>query len=81
MCIHPVADECPSGAPYAIIVEGDGVSEVKLGYGRGSPVARMVTVEKSRVDGTHRVVVLTRKLRGLTSAGRLSCGGESLHVL
>ena len=25
MCIHPEADECPTGGPYALIVSGDHV--------------------------------------------------------
>mmetsp|Transcript_93093 Transcript_93093/g.300923 ORF Transcript_93093/g.300923 Transcript_93093/m.300923 type:complete len:668 (+) Transcript_93093:475-2478(+) len=67
MCLHPQADECPSGGPYAIIVSGSSVTEHKLDqHAPGVQLARSVHVKSIAVQGGERTVVVTRPLKGLT---------------
>ena len=58
---------CPDGAPYAIIVDGEEVREVKLGFGPGRALQRMVTVESNAVQAGKRIVKLSRALAGVTA--------------
>ena len=68
MCIHMIADECPDGGPYAIIVSGDDVVERKLDFhGPGTMLEPSVTVSSNVVISGVRTVVLTRSLAGMTS--------------
>ena len=68
MCIHQQADECPTGGPYAIIVQGVEVHERKLGYhGKGIVLQNSLTILENEIQGGNRSVVLTRPLEGSTA--------------
>lgn len=70
MCTKMESDECLTGGPYAIIVEGDHVEERKLDYhgkGRALDIVSVVVHSNSiSEDGTVRVVKLSRPLVGPT---------------
>ena len=69
MCMHMLADECPDGGPYAIVVSGEdySVAERKLGFhGPGSNIEKSVTVVYNSVKDGNRTVVVTRPLEGAT---------------
>jgi hypothetical protein len=67
MCIKMEADECPTQGPYAIIIQGDRVEERKLDYhGAGVVLDTTVTVDSDIVDGSARIVKLSRTLSGRT---------------
>jgi len=66
MCVHPVADECPEGGPYAIIVDGEKITERKLGHGPGEELQSMITVVSTTVHGGLRTVMLRRALQGIS---------------
>jgi hypothetical protein len=70
MCIKMESDECLTGGPYAIIVEGDHVEERKLDYhgmGHALDVASLIVHSNDVAeDGTVRVVKLSRPLAGPT---------------
>jgi hypothetical protein len=68
MCIKKDDEECPQGGPYAIIINGEEVTERKLGYhGPGSVLADSVTVKSNIVSNGNRTVVLTRSLKGASN--------------
>jgi hypothetical protein len=71
MCLERHADECPTGGPYAIVVQGDLVTERKLDYhGPGVVLNSTITVQSNTLQmndengSFHRIVVLTRSLKG-----------------
>jgi Stress up-regulated Nod 19 len=68
MCIKMDSDECLSGGPYAVIVEGEHVEERKLDYhGKGRSLEVPSVVVHSNfisMDGTTRVVKLSRPSEG-----------------
>lgn len=67
MCIKMDADECPTGGPYAIIVQGEHVEERRLEYhGKGRTIESSVEVTSDRIDGLLRTVELRRPLQGLS---------------
>jgi hypothetical protein len=69
MCIHPEADECPTGGPYALIVSGDHVEERRLDdHGPGKVLESSVTVVSTVVEDGLRTVVVTRGLKGKTES-------------
>ena len=70
MCLNPVADECPGGGPYAIVVNGaghHGVQERKLAFhGPGDTLESSIRVESISEKNGFLTVVLTRPLQGWT---------------
>ena len=67
MCIDWAFEECFKGGPYAIVVEGDTVSERKLDqHGRGHLIESTVVVESNTIVDGHRLLVLKRSLPGKT---------------
>ena len=70
MCSHPVADECPGGGPYAIVVNGNGdhgVQERKLAFhGPGDELESTIKVESIREENGYLTIALTRPSKGLT---------------
>jgi len=70
MCVHPVADECPGGGPYAIIVNANGngdVQERKLDFhGPGKLLQLSVQVESASERNGYLTIALKRSLHGLT---------------
>lgn len=66
MCLHMEADQCPTGGPYTIIVQGDHVEERQLGYHAGGRVLSptLVQVRLNQVWGGNRTVVLIRPRKG-----------------
>mmetsp|Transcript_6279 Transcript_6279/g.17704 ORF Transcript_6279/g.17704 Transcript_6279/m.17704 type:complete len:1276 (+) Transcript_6279:1-3828(+) len=67
MCLHLQADECPTGGPYAIVVEGESIVERKLDYhGPGIIISQSVSIQSSSIDGNNRHIVMTRPAQGAT---------------
>lgn len=70
MCTKMEADECLTGGPYAIIVQGDHIEERKLDYhGKGRALDEASVVVHSNdvsKDGTMRVIRLSRPVEGST---------------
>lgn len=69
MCVHWEADECPTGGPYAIIVDGDGgLQERKLDFhGPGTALEQSnLQVVSNTVHGETRIVELVRSFVGPT---------------
>jgi hypothetical protein len=70
MCLHMVADVCPLGGPYAIVVAGDDydVVERKLDFhGPGKVLPTSVQVVSNTGENGIRTVVLARSLTGFDS--------------
>jgi hypothetical protein len=66
-----VADLCPGGGPYVIVISGGGqrgVTERKLDYhGPGPVLSSSVIVKSNTAVGGNRTVILTRPLKGFSS--------------
>ena len=70
MCLNPVADECPGGGPYAIIVNGAGdrgAQERKLAFhGPGDELESSISVDSVREENGFLTLAITRPSKGLT---------------
>ena len=68
MCLNPVADECPSGGPYAIIVDAKGnVFEHKLDFhGPGKLLEPSIQIETVTEKNGYLKIALKRPLQGLS---------------